>query len=296
MLTSTYVESPLEDATLADIASPDTTPPDAADPHLATAQLRSRAMANISQAYAATHGHPLEHDTSSRSGLIWNLPLKTALAAITALAVITAIILGVQLANRPQSAPLLTLDNTPADSSPAQHLAPTPGPMSQPDPTSTLDPSTAAPATDLWVHVAGQVTNPQVVQLPAGARVIDAVEAAGGALAGADLDTVNLARQVQDGEQIYIPSPGESVPHSAGSAGVGDSGIGQSKVVGNPVLNLNWASQNELETLPGIGPALAGRIIEYREQTGGFSSVEQLRQVSGIGPKVFEKLKDLVTT
>lgn len=140
---------------------------------------------------------------------------------------------------------------------------------------------TPSPAGPLVVHVAGLVNRPGVVTLSPGARVIDAVEGAGGPAPGADLGSVNLARQVTDGEQVRVRATGEPAPEgTAGSSG-------------GPV-SLNAASVAELEALPGVGPVLAGRIVDWRAKHGRFSAVEELREVSGIGEKLYAALAPLV--
>ncbi len=135
----------------------------------------------------------------------------------------------------------------------------------------------------LTVHVAGAVSYPGVVLLKKGDRVIDAVMAAGGPLPEADLEKLNLAQAVQDGQKITV-----SVKGTAESPG--DPGTEPE----DERVNLNTSSRRELEGLPGIGPTLAERIIAYREKKGGFRSVEELKQVSGIGDKKFEEIRDLV--
>ena len=142
---------------------------------------------------------------------------------------------------------------------------------------------------DLLVHVAGKVRNPGVVRLPEGSRVLDAVQAAGGAEAGVDLTGLNLARFVGDGEQVLvgIPPPADGAPTGAGGQPAGASTGG--------LVNLNTATLDQLDTLPGIGPTLAERILQWREQHGRFSSVDELQEVSGIGPMKFEQLVDLAT-
>ncbi|MFI7607993.1 helix-hairpin-helix domain-containing protein [Micromonospora sp. NPDC049366] len=146
----------------------------------------------------------------------------------------------------------------------------------------------AGPPGELVVAVAGKVRRPGLVRLPAGARLADAVEAAGGALPGVDVALLNPARKVADGELIVVgvtPPPGAAQPGAAPGAVPGPGGR----------LNLNTATLAQLDALPGVGPVLAQRILTHREQQGGFRSVGDLRQVEGIGDARYEQLKDLVT-
>jgi competence protein ComEA len=149
------------------------------------------------------------------------------------------------------------------------------------------------------VHVAGAVTHPGVVELRPGARVIDAVEAVGGALADGDLDRLNLAAKVTDGERVYVAKIGQADPGVLG----GDAGGTSAAPGGSPSgggatgakVDLNTATQAQLEELPGIGPTYAQAIIAERERRGGFTSVNDLRSVRGIGEKRFAELAPLVT-
>jgi competence protein ComEA len=143
------------------------------------------------------------------------------------------------------------------------------------------------------VHVAGAVAKPGVYDLAGGARVIDAIEAAGGGAADADLNRLNLAAKVADGQRVLVQRVGEAAP--AGSASGGGSGSGGGSADPSGLVNLNSATQAELEALPGIGPSLAGAIVTERERRGGFRSVNELRDVRGIGEKRFADLKDKVT-
>jgi competence protein ComEA len=138
------------------------------------------------------------------------------------------------------------------------------------------------------VHVAGRVRRPGLVQLPAGSRVQDAIRAAGGSTAGADLDAVNLARRLTDGEQVFVPGPGDPPPPPPPGAGP-TSGAAPSAP-----LDLNTATLEQLDALPGVGEVTAGRIIAYRS-AHPFSAVDELLEVPGIGQRRFEQLKDLVT-
>lgn len=166
----------------------------------------------------------------------------------------------------------------------------------------TAVPTPVAPV-ELQVHVVGQVARPGVVELTAGARVADAVEAAGGLSADADTSRVNLARAVTDGEQLVVPRPGEAVPAPvaapapapiAGAGTGGAAGAGSSPEAGEGAVDLNAADLAELDTLPGVGPVLAQRILDWRAENGRFSSVEELDEVSGIGDKVLAELRERV--
>ncbi len=154
--------------------------------------------------------------------------------------------------------------------------------------TSSL-PSTTEPV-GLVVHVAGAVAAPGVHELPADARVVDAVEAAGGLATDADPARLNLAAPLSDGERVYVLARGEEAPPTApGTATVGPSSSGTGPV------DLNTADAAALDTLPGVGPATAAAIIEHRAKVGRFSSVDQLLDVPGIGEAKLEALRDLVT-
>lgn len=145
----------------------------------------------------------------------------------------------------------------------------------------------------LIVHVAGEVRRPGVYRLRDGARVDDAIDCAGGAARGADLGALNLAAKLEDGRQVLVPHRGGTaaapVPPGGGEApvpGVAPPG---------PPINLNTATLDQLDQLDGIGPATAQKILQYRQEHGGFSSVEELKEVPGIGDVRFKTLKDRVT-
>jgi len=144
------------------------------------------------------------------------------------------------------------------------------------------------------VQVAGEVARPGVYRVPAGARVNEAVQRAGGLTRRADQAGVNLVARVQDGQQVIVPRRGAAgaAVASAGSGGGGGGGGGGSS--GGPV-SLSSATVAQLDGLDGIGPTLAQRIVDYRQTHGGFRSVDQLRDVSGIGDKRFEALRKAVT-
>ncbi|MFM8944741.1 MAG: helix-hairpin-helix domain-containing protein [Actinomycetota bacterium] len=147
----------------------------------------------------------------------------------------------------------------------------------------TTAPASPAPAAPVVVHVAGRVRSPGVYELAAGARLVDALEAAGGALRGADLDAINLAALAVDGTQIYIPRRGEIA--AAATGGVSADGR----------IDINAATAADLETLPRVGEVLAQRIVDYRTANGPFASVDDLLDVSGIGQATLDGFRDLIT-
>ena len=147
----------------------------------------------------------------------------------------------------------------------------------------------------VYVDIGGAVKQPMLAELPSGSRVEDAIQAAGGLKKDADLTEVNRAQILSDGEKIYIPAKGEDI---AGlSAGDGSSGSGNPAAVGvsNGRININTADAVLLQQLTGVGPVTAQKIVDYRDQNGKFKSVEELKNISGIGEKTFEKMKDDVT-
>ncbi len=157
----------------------------------------------------------------------------------------------------------------------------------------------------LVVHVAGAVKDPGIVTLEQGSRVHEAVTAAGGPRNKAQLGAINLAAPVQDGQQLYVPERGE-VPANGtaasgsepatGSGSVSEaSGNAESGAEPTPVVNINTADETELSTLPGVGPVLSGRIVDWRKEHGAFGSVAELDAVSGIGEKMMATLTGLVT-
>jgi competence protein ComEA len=136
---------------------------------------------------------------------------------------------------------------------------------------------------DLIINVAGKVNNPGVYQLPKGSRVIDAIKAAGNQRNGVDISDINLARILVDGEQILVGSPKPS-----------SGKIAAKKITIDNPLDLNRATITQLDTLPGIGPVTAQRIIDYRTKVGRINSVDELKKISGLGGTKFEEIKSLL--
>lgn len=133
------------------------------------------------------------------------------------------------------------------------------------------------------IHIIGEVASPGIYEIDAGSRIDDAIKCAGGATENADFDKVNLAYELSDGEKIYIPSIFDD-----------EAEYTISNDVQNSKVNINKATSSELETINGIGPSLAEKIIAYRKENGRFSSIEDLKNVSGIGEKKYESIKDSV--
>ncbi|MBC7228166.1 MAG: ComEA family DNA-binding protein [Thermoflexales bacterium] len=160
--------------------------------------------------------------------------------------------------------------------------------VATPEPTPTPTPTpTPAP---LRVYVCGAVQAPDVYLLPPGSLVRDAVRAAGGPAPDADLERINLARELQDQQQIYVPRRGEETPVPTISEGVPTS-----TASAQPLINVNTATAEELQKLPRVGPALAQRIVAYREMYGPFKTPEDLMQVPGIGEAIFAAIRDFIT-
>jgi competence protein ComEA len=152
-------------------------------------------------------------------------------------------------------------------------------------------PGHSKPAADVYVHVAGAVRTPGLIRLPADARVAAALERAGGPLPRADLDLVNLAAKVQDGQQIVVPRAG-AAGTAAGAPTAGGSVVGGLATIPGAKVHLSTATIEQLDGVDGIGPTLAQRIVEYRDAHGGFRSVDELASVDGIGEKRLATLRD----
>ena len=160
----------------------------------------------------------------------------------------------------------------------------------------TLEPQ-PSPTTTLFVHVEGAVNMPGVYRLPGDARIFEAIDAAGGATPDAEVRNLNLAARVADGQKLVVPMHGGASDPSGVGAGAASPAATAESVSGAPTgarININTATQRILESLPGIGPVTAQRIIQYRTANGPFTSVQQLRN-AGVNASTFERIKDLVT-
>ena len=209
-----------------------------------------------------------------------------ALAAIAAIAVLVTVF----TLMREQPAPVMSAKLPPVDMAATASRGPSPGPSTRPN-------------QPVVVSVVGLVHTPGLVTLAPGARIADALKAAGGSTDGADTSGLNMARQVDDGEQIVVgmaPVKGEPAvlgsSVSPGSATPGPSSSTPRPAKGAPtaLINLNTATVEQLDTLPGVGPVRAAAIVAWRNANGKFTSVDQLGEVDGIGPGRLEKLRSLV--
>lgn len=172
---------------------------------------------------------------------------------------------------------------------------------------------------DMWIHVIGSVNNPGAVKLQEGQRIKDAIEAAGGLLPEADVDAINMVYALKDGQKIYVPSKIESDKTNQSKPAIAQiqakntviandlNGVVEDNTgivegpesqtsESNKKININIASESELDKLPGVGPATAVKIIEYREKSGGFNKIEDIMNVYGIGKSKFDKMKEMITT
>jgi competence protein ComEA len=214
--------------------------------------------------YTAAHGDPVSRSPAPRRRVRWTVSWRLAAAAGGVVLLVAG---GVAIrATSLAPGPAVTL--------------PTPAPDGPAAPAATAAVTAGA---EVVVDVVGAVAVPGVVRLPQGARVVDAITAAGGATADAQVSALNLARVLADGEQIVVPRPGEQ-PTGAEAVAGADA---------DATVDLNTADAADLDALPGIGPVLADRIVAHR-QDGPFASVDELADVAGIGPTLLERLRDLV--
>lgn len=247
-------------------------------------QVQDKAVDGLRQAVARTRRRP---------GMVIAVCVLAIVAFVTAL-------LGYQCAHR-ETIAIVRADDQGAQ---ARYADQDTG-VEQDDDTDEEEPSSASvedeseePADLVVVDVSGAVVTPSVVTLPAGSRVADALTAAGGPTADADLGAINRAAKLTDGQKIIVPKEGEELPSTGmtggtSGAGTGSTGSLATDTVSSPV-NINTAGVDELDTLPGVGPSTAQAIVKDREEQGPFTSIEDIMRVSGIGEKKFENLKDLI--
>jgi competence protein ComEA len=254
------------------------------------ARLRARrSTSGVAAAYAAAHGHPTD-PRAEQGTRRWALTGTTAVVAIVAV-----LLLGVGVAafslrgdGAEPLAPVAAGGVSPgASASPFGEGGPEPTPSAA----GTGPAPSASPDGGLLVHVVGAVSEPGLVTVPDGARVADALQAAGGATDKADLTVVNLARTVVDGEQLYVPEPGEAIPGVGAPAAGGQGAPGGDAAKGGAV-DINAADAVALEELPGVGPSIAQAIVEWREANGPFASVDELEDVPGIGPATLDEIRE----
>ena len=226
-------------------------------------------------------------------------PGATALALVAAVAAVVAAV-GVWF-ERPRAEPVpqlpaVTVSAPEADAPPAAASAgvPTAGAPAAAAAPTVAAPTATAPEAPIVVSVSGKVHRPGLVEVPGGARVADVLEAAGGALPGTDLAGLNLARRVADGEQVAVgvPAAPDATPVPPPGGAVSPGGAATGAPAGK--VDLNVATAEQLDALPGVGPVTAQRILEWRTRHGRFARVEQLREIEGIGERRFAQLRELV--
>lgn len=240
----------------------------------------------------------------------WPAPVALASQHLAVLALVVAVVVGgtAWWLLRARGAAEPVLDPVSASAAPLVDAGAPPGASPSASPGLTLSSdapsggasggtSSGAPSAKVTVDVVGKVRHPGIAVLDAGARVVDAVRAAGGARHGVDLSTLNLARLLVDGEQIAVgvAGAGGAPAGASGSSGSAAAGGGGGAPAPGSRVNLNTATQDQLEGLPEVGPVTAQAILAYRQQNGGFTSVDQLLEVQGIGPKTLAQLTPYVT-
>ena len=148
---------------------------------------------------------------------------------------------------------------------------------------------------DIYIHITGEVLSPGVIVLPKGSRIIDAIEKGGGVTENADLSKINLVYVLTDGQKLIIPSINDERNEIENNIITnGESNITQGESNGKGKVNINTASQTELETIEGVGPSLANKIIEYRKKNGRYKTIDELKNVSGIGESKYETIKERI--
>lgn len=249
---------------------------------------------------------PIEHDEAPRPGRhlsrAVSVPAVTGAAVFVAAVIIAIVVTVLQMrpaaeaASRFESSPLASIsENAPGAAADGASDGGAPG--------ASNAAASEGSSARIYVHVIGEVARPGVIEVENGARLADVIEAAGGANEAAVLDSVNLARRAVDGEQVLVPNAEQAAAGAlagggtgaAAGGGAGAAAASGGAVVGGGLVNLNTADPAALESLPRVGPALAQRILDWRTANGGFSSIEQLLDVSGIGQKTLDGFRDRVT-
>ncbi|MEM7272792.1 MAG: helix-hairpin-helix domain-containing protein [Actinomycetota bacterium] len=223
---------------------------------------------------------------------VW--PYRPLLVGALVAAIIAVLGVGLATGRGPDDQPVEDAIPFAAEGDQGERTEPT-APGRSAEAAGTADSSSTTTVADLVVHVAGAVRSPGLVTVPPGARVDDAIRAAGGPGPAADLDRLNLARPVADGMQIRVPTMDEAAPAGPLISGPEiDEPDGSPGAASSGPVALNSASVDQLDTLPGVGPATAAAIVTWREENGGFRVVEDLLDVPGIGPAKLEALRDHV--
>ena len=145
------------------------------------------------------------------------------------------------------------------------------------------------------VHITGEVQNPGIIEINENSRIADVIDLAGGLTSASDISKINLAYKIKDGQKIYIPSKNDEADITPILDNAGKGVIIEDQITNHSLININTASQNELETLPGIGASTAQKIIIYREQNGDFKKLDDIMNVPGIGNSKYNNIKDLIT-
>ena len=267
------------------------------------------------------HGPPDQRRPAERARerarVRWRVTLRSVIAAVLVLGALTGIVVirsmavggraAVPLPPAVQPDPAIEAPDgagsdppavaSPTDGAPAADVSPAPWGPTEPAGSPAASSEPGAAGGELVVHVAGAVHTPGIVTVPAGARVADVVDRAGGPTSTAELGAINLARAVVDGEQVYVPEVGQAEPGAqAGPApGALPGAGGPATAAQDAPVDLNTADQAGLETLPGVGPSIAQRILDWRQTNGSFHTVEELLEVPGIGPATLERLRPRVT-
>ena len=199
------------------------------------------------------------------------------------------LLLGVVVASA-SAAALLWSRGAPAQVAPPSRSTVAIDAGASPTPGAILTPG--SPEQSIFVHVAGAVRRPGLYEFPPGARIADAIDAARGARSPAALNQINLAEPLVDGQKIHVQRPGAALPTTTGTTGVPAP---TSSGTTGALVNLNTADQAALDTIPGVGPVTATAILDFRSQVGAFTSIDQLLDVSGIGPATLESIRPYVT-